>query len=46
MLEKVGLNVISLKRIAVGSLALGNLPEGRWRHLSEAEVNKLKGRRK
>lgn len=46
MLEKVGLNVLSLKRIAVGSLALGNLPEGRWRHLSEAEVNKLKGRKK
>lgn len=46
MLEAVGLNVLSLKRIAVGTLSLGNLPVGKWRHLSEAEVNKLKGRKR
>lgn len=42
MLEAVGVNVLSLKRISVGPLTLGNLPEGKWRHLSTAEVNKMK----
>ncbi len=45
MLESVGVEVLSLKRIAVGGVTLGNLPEGKWRHLSDAEINKLKGRR-
>lgn len=46
MLDSVGAEVLSLKRISIGSLALGNLPEGKWRHLSEAEVNKLRGKKK
>ena len=46
MLESVGAEVFALKRIAIGSVALGNLPEGKWRHLSSAEVNKLRGRKK
>ena len=46
MLESVGVNVLSLKRISVGSLTLGNLPEGKWRRLSDAEINKLKGKKK
>ncbi|MGN1098254.1 MAG: pseudouridine synthase [Clostridia bacterium] len=46
MLESVGVEVISLKRIAVGSVTLGNLPEGKWRHLKEVEINKLRGRKK
>jgi len=46
MLESVGVNVFALKRIAVGSVTLGNLPEGKWRHMSEAEVNKLRGKKK
>ena len=44
MLDAVGANVMSLKRIAVGSLTLGNLPEGKWRRLSDAEINKLRGK--
>lgn len=44
MFEKVGAEVISLKRISVGSITLGNLPEGKWRHLNEAERNRLYGK--
>ena len=46
MLESVGVNVMALKRISVGTLTLGNLPEGKWRRLSDAEINKLRGRKK
>lgn len=46
MLESVGAEVLSLKRLSIGSLTLGNLPEGKWRHLSDAEINKLRGKRK
>jgi len=28
-------------RVAIGSLALGNLPKGKWRLLTEDEVNSL-----
>jgi 23S rRNA pseudouridine2604 synthase len=37
MCELVGLHVMDLVRIRIGSLRLGDLPEGRWRLLSEAE---------
>jgi 23S rRNA pseudouridine2604 synthase len=37
MCELVGMNVMDLVRIRIGSLELGDLAEGRWRVLSEAE---------
>ena len=33
MCEQVGLKVIGLKRVRIGLLKLGNLPEGKWRFL-------------
>lgn len=38
MCEAVGLTVIGLKRVRIGKVKLGNLPEGKWRYLSEAEM--------
>ncbi len=46
MLDAVGAKVMSLKRISVGSVTLGNLPEGKWRRLSDAEISKLRGKNK
>jgi 23S rRNA pseudouridine2604 synthase len=37
MCELVGMHVMDLVRIRIGSLRLGDLAEGRWRVLSEAE---------
>lgn len=37
MCEKVDLKVIGLKRVRVGNLRLGNLPEGKWRLLKPSE---------
>lgn len=41
MCAAVGHEVISLKRVAVGDVILGNLPLGKWRHLNPVEINKL-----
>ncbi len=41
MCEAVGLEVARLKRIAIGNLKLGMLPQGKWRELSEAEIKRL-----
>lgn len=43
MVESVGLKVVRLVRVRVGSLELGSLPPGSWRHLSAAEVAALRG---
>ena len=37
MCEAVGLTVRGLKRVRIGKLALGDLPEGRWRFLNPNE---------
>lgn len=41
MCDELGLEVARLKRIAVGSIKLGMLPQGKWRELTEDEVHKL-----
>jgi len=41
MCELVGLHVMDLVRIRIGPLRLGDLPEGRWRLLTEAERGAL-----
>lgn len=38
LLEAVGHEVTRLKRVAFGGLALGNLPPGKWRIVSDAEL--------
>lgn len=41
MCEEVGLEVARLKRTAIGSIKLGMLKQGAWRHLTDDEVRKL-----
>lgn len=38
MCEAVGLTVLGLKRVRIGKVKLGNLPEGKWRYLNETEL--------
>ncbi len=45
MCKAVGLKVIRLSRVAIGELHLGELPVGKWRTLTEGEVEYLFGRR-
>ena len=42
MLATVGLHVLDLKRVGIGTLTLGTLPAGKWRYLSETEVTALR----
>ena len=37
MCELVGLQVLGLKRVRIGSVVLGQLPAGQWRYLSDQE---------
>ncbi len=41
MCGKVGLTVVSLKRLSIGPVKLGYLKAGQWRELSQAEVEAL-----
>lgn len=43
MCELVGLEVTDLVRVRIGPLRLGDLPEGRWRHLTPPERDALTG---
>ena len=38
MCELVGLSVVGLKRVRIGKVMLGNLPDGQWRYLRDDEV--------
>ena len=42
MCAAAGMQVIRLVRISEGKLQLGNLPLGKWRHLTDREVESLK----
>lgn len=42
MCEQAGLTVRRLSRVSIGNLKLDGLPVGKWRHLSESEVEYLK----
>ena len=42
MCEAAGMHVTRLRRTREGSLSLGDLPSGKWRYLTEAEVAALK----
>ncbi len=42
MCEKAGMHVTRLKRVREGSLILGDVPTGKWRRLTDAEVGMLK----
>jgi 23S rRNA pseudouridine2604 synthase len=45
MCEALGHRVVRLKRVRIMQLEL-DVPRGKWRHLSEAEVNRLWGKGK
>jgi len=42
MFKALDFEVVDLKRINLAGLELGNLAEGQWAYLTEAELNKLK----
>lgn len=44
MFEAIGCTVVGLQRTKIGTVELGNLPLGRWRHLTSHEVNYLQGK--
>ncbi len=41
MCEAAGMHCTRLRRIKEGSLSLGDLPAGKWRYLTEAEIKSL-----
>lgn len=41
MCEALGIELIRLKRIAIGDVRLGMLPQGKWRDLKEMEIRSL-----
>ena len=41
MFEAVGVKVKELRRVSIGKVELGNLPYGRWRHLTSHEIKYL-----
>lgn len=45
MFERIGHNVMRLRRVSIGPVKLGKLRTGEHRHLTEAEISALKGRK-
>jgi 23S rRNA pseudouridine2605 synthase len=43
MCEAIGHPVRALRRIAIGSLSLDDLPEGQWRTASKEDLDKMTG---
>lgn len=41
MFDAVGCKVVELERISIGTVELGNLPLGHWRHLTSHEISYL-----
>ena len=41
VLGALGLEALRLVRVAIGPLPLGNLPKGRFRHLTSTEAKRL-----
>lgn len=42
MCQAAGMQVLRLRRVSEGNLGLGQLPLGKWRHLTEEEVSSLR----
>jgi len=45
MVEAVGSKALKLVRVAIGPVRIADLPIGKWRYLTKAEVRELSGRR-
>lgn len=43
MCAQAGLEVLRLRRVEEDGLTLGDLPDGQWRYLTQAEISALKG---
>jgi len=41
MCEAIGHPVIELSRISIGNVSIGSLPVGKWRYLTEKEIQSL-----
>ena len=41
MCEKCDLTVMRLRRVSVGDINIDNLPLGKWRHLTDKEIENL-----
>ena len=43
MCARIGLHVARLQRIQEDTLLLGDLPPGKWRYLTDRELQEIKG---
>lgn len=42
MCEEAGMDCVRLRRVQEGAVRLGTLPEGKWRYLTETEIDNLR----